>query len=109
MTFDPIVANPGRLCILTALAGESAQPFVRLRMQTGLTDGNLATHARRLQSAGFVAIEKTLSQGKPLTTLHLTAQGRRALTAHVQSLVQSLEAKPIPTAVAYEDDSDWVD
>ena len=119
MPFDALVANPGRLRILTALAGAGApkQPFVELRRQTGLTDGNLSTHARRLQSAGFVAIEKSFDAGKPLTTLQLTARGRDALSAHAHALLRSLEssannAAPASEPVAADDghaEDDWVD
>ena len=119
MPFDPLVTNAGRLTILTALASEPTQPFVRLRRATGLTDGNLATHARRLQSAGFVAIEKSITDGKPLTTLRLTAEGRDALASHARSLMSVLQhvertaaASPrresvasVPADPAYE----WVD
>jgi DNA-binding MarR family transcriptional regulator len=94
MSFDPLVTNPGRLRILTALAAEPIQPFVALRRRTGLTDGNLATHARRLQSAGFLTIEKSIASGKPLTTLHLTHQGRAALTAHATALMAALAPAP---------------
>src|SRR4051794_11318730 len=92
MAFDSLVTNPGRLRILTVLAAaeQTRQPFVELRRRTGLTDGNLATHARRLQSAGFVAIEKSIEAGKPLTTLHLTTQGREALLAHARQLQDAL-------------------
>lgn len=92
MAFDALVSSPGRLRILTALAGEPRrQPFVEVRRRTGLTDGNLATHARRLASAGLVAIEKSIAAGKPLTTLHLTPDGRDALAAHASALLAALE------------------
>ena len=112
MAFDALVANPGRLRILTALAGAPKQPFVELRRQTGLTDGNLCTHARRLQSAGFIAIEKSIEAGKPLTMLHLTSRGRDALTAHAHALLRSLESPSTPAAEATAADDhvdDWVD
>jgi DNA-binding MarR family transcriptional regulator len=115
MSFDALVANPGRLRILTALAAARRQPFVELRRQTGLTDGNLCTHARRLQSAGFIAIEKSFAAGKPLTTLELTSRGRDALAAHAHALLRSLEVPPPEPELAdgggaddeYVDD--WVD
>ncbi|MEA2708684.1 MAG: hypothetical protein QOF78_1285 [Phycisphaerales bacterium] len=112
MAFDALVANPGRLRILTALASTRAQPFVELRRQTGLTDGNLSTHAKRLQTAGFVAIEKSIEAGKPLTTLQLTSRGRDALTAHAQALLRSLEPADAIVAEPVDDDSaddNWVD
>ena len=54
MVFDPLIANAGRLRILTALAVENRQDFVRLRRLTHLTDGNLSAHAKRLASAGMI-------------------------------------------------------
>jgi len=73
MTFDTLVTNPGRLTILTALAVEEQQEFVSLRNRTKLTDGNLASHARRLASAGMLEIDKQLRGGKPVTTIKLTS------------------------------------
>ena len=112
MTFDALVSSPGRLRILTALASEPVQAFVALRRATGMTDGNLTTHARRLQSAGFVTIRKSIERGKPLTTLQLTRDGRDALTAHARALSAALEQRAIetPTAHAAADTSDdWID
>src|SRR5688500_1285390 len=76
MSVDHRVANPGRLSILTALAVEEKADFVPLRQQTQLTDGNLASHARRLASAGLISIEKSFRNGKATTSLTLTMQGR---------------------------------
>ncbi len=108
-----MVTSPGRLSILTALASEPQQPFVQLRQRTGLTDGNLATHARRLQAAGFVAIHKTIDAGKPLTTLQLTTAGRDALADHARQLLAALDQSSTVAAPSLvgEDarDDDWVD
>lgn len=109
MAFDSVVSSPGRLRILTALAQESKQPFVELRRVTGLTDGNLTTHARRLQSAGFVTIHKSIEAGKPLTTLQITRDGRDALQAHAQSLLSALEPQVVPSSRDPEALDDWVD
>ena len=110
MSFDAIVSSPGRLKILTALAHEPRRAFVDVRRATGLTDGNLTTHARRLQSAGFVTIQKSIESGKPLTTLQITRDGRAALEAHAHSLQTALE-QPQPAAPSAADHSadDWVD
>ena len=109
MAFESLVTNPGRLRILTALASdERRQPFVEVRRRTGLTDGNLATHARRLQSAGLVNIEKTIAAGKPLTTLHLTREGRAALASHVAALQSALTPTSAPVSIEPAED-DWVD
>ncbi len=116
MPFDALVANPGRLRILTALATEPRQEFVRLRERTRLTDGNLATHARRLCGAGFIAIDKSIRAGKPVTSLQLTRAGREALEAHARYLMAALqpvamthdvETQPVATTIDVDDD--WVD
>src|SRR5688500_18042705 len=115
MPFDALVASPARLQILTALAVEPRQPFVELRRRTGLTDGNLTTHARRLAYAGLIAIEKSIRDGKPLTCLGLTIAGRSALEAHARHVLAVLQGVPqdppeSPAAPAQPDaDDDWVD
>jgi DNA-binding MarR family transcriptional regulator len=115
MPFDSLVANPGRLRILVSLAQEPTQEFVQLRQATKLTDGNLSTHAKRLHSAGMLAIEKTFRGGKPVTTLSLTPVGRTALESHANDLLAALripkrEMTPIdmPVSVPAQEE-DWVD
>jgi DNA-binding MarR family transcriptional regulator len=100
MSPDAIIANPGRLKILTALAVESRQEFVNLRRRTQLTDGNLASHARRLQSAGFIAIDKSIRDGKPVTSLQLTLEGRHALESHVRRLMAAISTRRVETTDA---------
>ena len=93
MSFDPIIANAGRLRILTALAVQERQEFVGLREATQLTDGNLASHGRRLHSAGYISIDKQFRQGKPVTSFALTASGRKALEAHARRLLAALSQR----------------
>ena len=119
MPFDALVANPGRLRILTALVAEPRQEFVRLRERTRLTDGNLATHAKRLSGAGLIAIDKSIRGGKPVTSLELTAAGREALESHARHLLAALQtpasspvvaSEPPAIAASAEDAADdWVD
>jgi DNA-binding MarR family transcriptional regulator len=104
MPFDALVANPGRLRILTALVAEPQQDFVHLRHRTQLTDGNLSTHAKRLSLGGMIEIEKEIRDGKPVTHFKLTPLGRQSLEDHAQSLLaalqpagQALSDTPTPT------------
>jgi len=95
---DPLVVNPGRLCILIALAeseGETDAPlaFTDLRRRTRLSDGNLSCHAQRLATGGLIGIAKQFRDGKPSTTYLLTPTGRRALEAHVQNLLNVVAPK----------------
>ncbi len=113
MSFDALITNPGRLRILTALASRPRQEFVQLRGVTRMTDGNLATHARRLHSAGLVNIDKAFRDGKPVTTFILTDQGRSALKTHVENVMRAMMPTPTPAPVAMqtqpEPDDNWVD
>jgi DNA-binding MarR family transcriptional regulator len=110
MAFDSLIANPGRLQILTALALEERQEFVGLRRATRLTDGNLSAHARKLAGGGLVGIEKHFRDGKPVTTFVLTAEGRRRLTAHAEAVLAAVKGTRAPaTVAAAEDADDWVD
>jgi DNA-binding MarR family transcriptional regulator len=97
MAFDPLVANSGRLEILTALAAEGRRApveFVRLRERTRLTDGNLACHARRLHAAGLVAVDKRFREGKPVTSFALTPAGQAALEDHLEHLLAAVRSQP---------------
>ena len=103
MGFDPIIASPGRLSILTALAAESAgQEFVHLRTRTRLTDGNLSAHAARLREAGLIEVAKSFRDSRPVTTLRLTPAGRSALEQHARQL---LAAVTRPTTLAEPHDT----
>lgn len=116
MSLDSLIANPGRLKILAALASQPRQEFVHLRASTRMTDGNLTSHARRLQAAGMLDIDKSFRDGKPVTTFTLTNQGRGALESHVQTLMRAIApvavseepaAIPVPQEVAEE--NEWID
>lgn len=121
MGFDALVANAGRLRILTALAVEERQEFVRLRRATQLTDGNLAAHARKLHSAGLIAVDKEFRDGKPVTSFVLTADGRRALEAHARRLMAAISHRRVPskptsapaipviTDAPSQPEEDWID
>lgn len=100
MGFDAVVSNAGRLNILTALAVEERQEFVQLRQRTRLTDGNLACHAKRLHTAGFIEIDKSFRDGKPVTCMTLTTAGRAALEAHARRVLSAISHRRVVMPVA---------
>ncbi len=117
---DPMVANPGRLRILTVLAsaGSAGGEFVTVRERTGLTDGNLSAHARRLAGAGLIAINKQFRAGRPTTTYTLTRDGRAAMENHLAELnaaLRPVEMQPLARHDASRDvpndsdQDDWID
>ncbi|GAA3942662.1 transcriptional regulator [Microbacterium soli] len=86
---DPVIHATSRLRITAALAtladGESIA-FPRLQELLEMTSGNLSTHLRRLEDAGYVLSEKAFLGVKPVTYLSLTTAGRRAFEDYTTQL-----------------------
>jgi len=86
---DPVIHVPARLRIvatLAALSEEETLSFPRLQELIGLTAGNLITHLRKLEDAGYVAVEKVGSGAGSRTSVALTRLGRTALETYTASL-----------------------
>ncbi len=80
---DKVIHEKGRMAIMSMLAAAAELSFTELRDALGMTDGNLNTHIRTLQKAGYVAVAKTYHENRPLTTCSLTPAGREAFGAYV--------------------------
>jgi len=86
---DPLIHVPARLRIvatLAALPDEDTLLFTRLQEMTGLTPGNLITHLRKLEDAGYLTTEKTGNGPTSRTTVALTRDGRAALGTYAAAL-----------------------
>ena len=83
---DEVIHQRVRLAIMSTLAGVAGLEFNQLKGLLGLTDGNLATHARVLEDAGYLAIEKRFKGRKPQTVYALSAKGRTAFRNYVACL-----------------------
>jgi len=88
---DRAIHEPARLAIVSLLHAVEAADFTFLRHRTGLTAGNLSTHLSKLEAAGYVEVEKSFSERRPLTTLRLTAAGRAAFSAYAGEMRRFLE------------------
>jgi DNA-binding MarR family transcriptional regulator len=67
-----------RLGIMAYLSSVSPAVFGELKAKVGATDGNLSTHLRKLEEAGYVRIEKRFVGKRPQTRVFLTDEGRAA-------------------------------
>ena len=88
-TLDPLIHVPARLQIvatLAALPNGDALSFTRLQDMIGLTPGNLITHLRKLEDAGYLTTEKTGNGPASRTSVELTLRGRAALDAYPAAL-----------------------
>jgi len=82
-TLDKVLHEPARLSVVACLALVDEVDFVFLQSQTGMTGGNLSSHIRKLESSGYISVQKEFQDGKPRTSLKLTATGQQALTAYL--------------------------
>ncbi len=83
---DRVIHEKGRMGIMAVLAASSEVSFTDMRETLGMTDGNLTTHLRTLQEAGYVALEKTQHHRRPQTLCRLTPAGRAAFVGYVEAL-----------------------
>lgn len=91
---DEIIHSQARLRIVAALAALNADDevsFPKLQKLLDVTAGNLSTHLRKLEDAGYVRQVKTFVGRKPTTYLSLTAVGRSAFDTYTQTLRALLE------------------
>jgi len=65
--------------------------FTFLQTQTELTWGNLSSHIDKLETAGYVTVEKEFVGKKPHTMLHLTDKGKAALSEYRDRMREALD------------------
>ena len=90
------IHQPVRLRIMAALValnpGDEVD-FTYLRGLLDVTDGNLGAHLRKLEEAGYIAVNKTFVERKPRTYVSATAEGRKVFKEHVAALESILKSK----------------
>ena len=80
-----------RLGIMSVLMANGSSDFATLKSLLELTDGNLASHARSLEEAGYLRCEKKFVGRKPNTTYIVTESGREAFAAHIDAMERFLK------------------
>jgi DNA-binding MarR family transcriptional regulator len=92
---DPVIHAPARLRIVVTLAalrdGDNLS-FTKLQDMIGLTPGNLVTHLRKLEDAGYVTTHKNGSGVTARTSVELTHGGRAALDRYTVVLRDLLDS-----------------
>jgi DNA-binding MarR family transcriptional regulator len=98
--FDELIHPSTRLSLVALLAAADWVEFAFLRDQLGLSDSALSKQLSTLDEAGYVAIDRTVSNRRRRVRARLTPQGRDAFDGHVAALNQILAAAPeaqVPT------------
>ena len=91
LQLDRVIHEKGRLAIMSLLAASPELAFTELRDSLNMTDGNVTTHIRTLQEAGYIAVTKSFQGGRPLTTCAMTETGRKAFSEYINLLEQIVQ------------------
>ncbi len=88
LQLDRVIHEKGRMAIMSLLAASPVISFTELRDALNMTDGNLTTHIKTLQQAGYVAVTKSIQDKRTLTTCALTPTGETAFKDYINLLEQ---------------------
>ncbi|MCG9915290.1 MAG: transcriptional regulator [Phenylobacterium sp.] len=83
---DEVIHGRLRLGIMAYLSTVSPAVFSELKDKVGATDGNLSTHLKKLEEAGYVRQEKRFVGKRPQTRVFLTEAGRAAWIAWIAQM-----------------------
>jgi DNA-binding MarR family transcriptional regulator len=93
---DEVIHGRLRLGIMAYLvgAGAGSAEFTELKGRLQASDGNLSVHLRKLEDAGYVAIDKRFVGRKPLTIARVTPKGRKAFLAYLDAIGRLVDGLP---------------
>lgn len=91
LTLDKTLTSPGRLAVLAALWRVGDLDYVYLQNLAGTSQGNLASHCRKLEEAGLVESRKSFIHRRANTRLFITDAGRDAISEYVEGLRSLME------------------
>ncbi|QDH74341.1 transcriptional regulator [Brevundimonas sp. M20] len=83
---DEVIHGRMRLGIMVYLADVETADFTELKTVLEATQGNLSVHLKKLEEAGYVAIDKSFVNNKPLTRVSITEPGRNAFKSYLFAL-----------------------
>ena len=93
---DRLIYDRIRLGIMSALSVNERMTFAELRELLQTSDGNLSTHARKLEDAGYILCRKEFAGRIPKTEYGMTAKGKRAFARyleHMEALIQAARGR----------------
>lgn len=84
--FDEIIHPSTRLSIVSLLAAADWADFGFVRDRLGLSDSALSKQFATLEEAGYLTIERHVTDRRRRVRVQLTAAGRAAFHGHVAAL-----------------------
>ena len=83
---DVLLHSRIRLAVISFLSGCETSDFTTIKKAVGASDGNLTTHLRKLEDAGYVLMKKDYIGRKPITYFKLSVEGLEAFKAYINNL-----------------------
>jgi len=80
-----------RLGIMSVLMVNESADFTTLKELLGVTDGNLASHTKALETENYISIEKQFIGRKPNTSYRATPLGKAAFKEHINALEKLIQ------------------
>lgn len=88
---DEVIHGRVRLGVMAYLSSVESADFNELKKKLQATDGNLSVHLRKLEDAGYVAVDKSFVNRKPLTRVNLTETGRAAFLKYLEAMTRLVD------------------
>jgi DNA-binding MarR family transcriptional regulator len=92
--FDELIHPATRLSIVALLAAADWADFAFVRDELGLSDSALSKQLSTLEEAGYISIERRVSERRRRVRARLTPLGRERFTGHVAALREIIAASP---------------
>jgi DNA-binding MarR family transcriptional regulator len=96
--FDELVHPSTRLSIVAFLAAADWVDFAFLRDRLELSDSALSKQLSTLEEAGYIRIERPLTNHRRRVRARLTEAGRAAFEGHVAALRESVDGASVAPA-----------
>jgi len=80
---------------MSVLIVNQTASFKELKEELGVTDGNLASHLKSLEQAGYILVKKSFINRKPFTQYQITNEGSIAFKNHINALEKILKSNKL--------------
>ncbi|MEO0894866.1 MAG: transcriptional regulator [Bacteroidota bacterium] len=89
---DKAFENRVRLGIMSLLIVEEWVSYGHLKSSLSQSDGNLATHIKKLKQLAYIEDKKEFKDRKPHTTYKATESGKKAFEDHLNAIEEIVKA-----------------
>lgn len=79
-----------RLGVMSALIVNDYLDFNALKSLLDVTDGNLSSHLKSLETSNYIDVKKEFLDRKPNTRYSITEEGNEAFKKHIKALEKLL-------------------